>query len=155
MKIVNKRAMFDYEVLESFEAGISLSGAEVKSIKSGFMSLAGSRVVIGARGSDEREGVWLIGATVTQYKSSSDPNYDPMRSRKLLLKKEQIEWLKSKMTAKGLTVVPLSCYTKGDLIKVEIALVRGKKQFEKREQEKKREIDKKLRQVVKNHSRES
>ncbi len=149
MKVVNKRAFHDYDVLESFEVGIVLTGAEVKSIKQGAMSLMGSRVVIGARSSDEREGVWLIGATVTKYRNAFDPDYDPIRSRKLLLKREQIERLKSKMTAKGLTVVPLSCYTKGDLIKVEIALVRGKKQFEKREEERKREIDKKLRQVVK------
>jgi SsrA-binding protein len=155
MRISNKKAYFDYDVLEAFEAGIVLSGPEVKSIKEGAMSMMGARVVIGAAEDGEREGAWLVGATVTPYKNATDPSYDQLRSRKLLLKSDQLEYLRSKMKTKGLTVVPLSCYTKGDLIKVEIALVRGKKQFEKREEERKREIDKKLKVLVKSQNQRS
>lgn len=153
MSVTNKKAFHDYEVLQSFEAGIMLNGAEVKSIKKGSMSLTGSRVLVGDN--DGREGVWLVGATVSPYVNASSEDYDPIRSRKLLLRKEEIEILRVKMKTKGLTVVPLKCYNKGDLIKLEIAVVRGKKQFEKREVERKREIEKSLRQAIKNQGRVS
>ncbi len=157
MKVVNKRAVFDYDVLETLEVGIVLTGAEVKSIKDGSISLSGSRVVIGTMDDDKqgREGAWLIGATISLYKHAAvTEDYDPIRSRKLLLKKEQLQYLKTKVEAQGLTLIPLSCYTKRDLIKLEIALARGKKQFEKREIARKREIEKKLKQVLKSQGRE-
>src|SRR5688572_23721340 len=130
MKVVNKKALHDYEVLQSFEAGIVLSGAEVKSAKSGSISFAGSRVLIRAVESGEPEGVFVVGMTISPYKYSGDREYDPTRSRKLLLKRSEIEYLRSKLSTKGLTLVPLSCYTKRDLIKIEVGLVRGKKQYE-------------------------
>ncbi len=152
MKVVNKRALRDFEVLETFEAGIVLNGGEVKSVKQGSVNFAASRVVIGSM-EEGREGIWLVGMLISPYKNAPQADYDSTRSRKLLLKREQIEYLATKMKIKGLTAVPLSCYTTRDLIKIEIALVRGKKQFEKREEEKKREVEKNIRQVVKNQGK--
>lgn len=152
MKILNKKALFDYEVMETFEAGVVLTGSEVKSLKKGSGSLTGSRVVVGDP-EEGREGMYVIGMTISPYQPSED--YDPIRSRKLLLKASEIQYLRSKLATKGLTVVPTACYTKRDLIKLEIALVRGKKRFEKREEEKKKEVEGKLRQVIKNQGRRS
>jgi SsrA-binding protein len=140
----NKRALFDYEILEKFEAGLVLFGHEVKSVRSGKMSLLGAYVTIG-RGS-----AWLINSHIPLYpKAGPKPDYDPDRTRRLLLHKRELDRLSGKLDQKGLTLVPISVYTKGSRIKIEFGLGRGKKQFEKKESIKKREIDREIRRSLK------
>lgn len=141
---VNKRALFDYVILEKFEAGLVLFGHEVKSIRDKRMSLLGAYVTI-SRGSAS-----LINSHVPLYpKAGPKPDYDPDRSRRLLLHKRELDRLAGKMEQKGLTLVPISVYTKGSQIKIEFGLGRGKKQFEKRETIKKRDIDREIRRSMK------
>ncbi len=129
----NKKARFDYEVVDTFEAGIILTGAEVKSVKKGQVNLTGARVI-------EKEGkFWVVGMSIPKYQFTTDPDYDPGRIRELLLHKREISSIGAKKEAGGLTLVALSTYNKGDLIKLSIGLVRGKKKYEKREQQKKRD----------------
>ncbi len=133
MKVRNKRVLRDYEVVKKIEAGVVLTGAEVKSAKMGQVNLSGGRVMIGG---DE---MWLTGVSIAKYKyDGSEEEYDMARKRKLLVKKEERLFLEGKSRSGGLTLMPLSMYNKGKLIKVEIGLVRGKKKFEKREELKKR-----------------
>ncbi|MBI2310739.1 SsrA-binding protein SmpB [Candidatus Collierbacteria bacterium] len=133
MRVENKKARFEYEVVETFEAGLILTGPEVKSIKAGQVNLTGARVI-------EKEGkLFVVGMSVPKYQFATDPEYDPGRIRELLFHKKEITSILSKKEARGLTLVALSAYNKGDLIKLEIALVRGKKKYEKREQVKKRD----------------
>jgi len=137
MKIINKKFHHDYEIIEAFEAGIVLTGAEVKSIKEGRLRLDDSYV----RFLDD--GPYLINAEIPPYRFAQNQNYDPKRSRKLLLHKREIIRLKTKLkSAKSLTVVPVSCYNRKRLIKLEIALARGRKKIEKRRLEKQKEIEK-------------
>jgi SsrA-binding protein len=138
MKITNKRATFDYQLLDHFEAGITLTGAEVKAIKLGHADLTGSHVRI--TGSQ----AFLINAQVFPYKFARPGGYDERRTRKLLLHKAQILSLKSKMDGQNLTVVPVSMYTTHSLIKLELALAKGKKQYEKKESQKKKDLDREL-----------
>ncbi len=155
--MVNKRALSDYEVLESWEAGMVLTGAEVKSAKKGAVSLTGSRaVVMGDVGpilhkaiKDSKPEIWLVGMQISPYEYSGDENYDPIRRRKLLLKRKEIEEIAERVAQKGLTLVPLKCYNKGGLVKLELALVRGKKKYEKREELKKREVTREIERLVK------
>ncbi|MCS6956736.1 MAG: SsrA-binding protein SmpB [Patescibacteria group bacterium] len=134
MKIVNKKFYRDYEEIESFEAGIVLTGAEVKSVKAGGLKLEDSYVKILS------DGPYLINANIPNYKFNNEKNYNPTRSRKLLLKKKEILKIAVKMKAGGLTIAPKSCYNKGRLLKLEIALARGRKDIEKRKLEKKKDI---------------
>ncbi|GAB4218660.1 MAG: SsrA-binding protein SmpB [Candidatus Microgenomates bacterium] len=134
MKIINKKFNRDYEEIESFEAGIILTGAEVKSIKNGGLKLEDSYVKI------FQDGPYLINANIPKYKFDPSQNYKPTRSRKLLLNKKEIIRLITKMKSAGLTIAPKSCYNKGDLIKLEIALVKGRKDIEKRKLEKQKDI---------------
>jgi SsrA-binding protein len=148
MRIIleNKKALFDYSILEKFEAGIVLLGLEVKSIKTGRMNLRGSFVVI----SQSPTEVSLIGANIPPYQPNNTPdNYNPKRSRKLLLKKAEIKHLIGKSREKGLTMVPIKVYTIKGKIKIEFAIVRGKKKFDKREQIKKRESKKDIERMMK------
>ena len=140
---VNKKAGFDYEILEKFEAGLVLTGAEVKSLRSNNAKLVGGFVVFHG---DVPE---LINVHIPRYKFSNIP-IDPDRSRQILLKKQEINYLRGKLDEKGLTIVPLSVYNKGRRIKLEIGLVRGKKHFDKRASIKKRETDREIRRVFKN-----
>lgn len=141
---VNKRASFDYEILERFEAGIVLTGQEVKSIKTGHISLAGAFVTL--KGNE----AWLTNAHVSPYKMAGAlPNYEPTRPRKLLLHKQELSSLYGKIKQKGLTLVPIRVYTKGNKIKLEFGIGRGKKKYEKRDLIKKREVDKKIREAMK------
>jgi len=141
---VNKRALFDYAILEKFEAGLVLFGHEVKSIRDKRLSLLGSYVTI------SRGAAFLINSHVPLYpKAGPHPEYDPDRSRKLLLHKRELGRLAGKLEQKGLTMVPISVYTKGSQIKIEFGLGRGKKQFEKRESIKKREVDREIRRSMK------
>ena len=138
MKIINKKARFDYEILESFEVGIVLLGMEVKSVKSGRVNISDAFVkIIG----DE---LWLVNADITKYQYASDDHYDSKRTRKLLIKRNQLDRLKSKMKQGNLTLIPLSIYTVRGYVKVEIGLARGKKYHEKRKAEKERDMDRDL-----------
>lgn len=137
-KIVNRRATFDYQLLEKFEAGIALTGPEVKSIKAGHMSLIGSFVRL------IRSEAWLINAQVNPYPFADNRDYDSRRSRKLLLHKNELLKLAQQTKEKNLTIVPVSCYTKGQIIKLEIALARGKKKQDKREAIKKRDLQREI-----------
>jgi len=140
----NRKIYFDYEILEKYEAGIELLGTEVKSIRSGKMSLEGSFVII--RGGE----AFLINATIQPYQPKNVPkDYDPLRNRKLLLTKKEISKLIGSERNKSLTIVPLSVYSKGRKIKVEIALVKGKKKYDKRETIKKRETEREIRREYK------
>jgi len=139
----NKRARHDYHVLETFEAGIQLAGTEVKSVREGRVQLKDSYV-------EFKDGqAYLVGAHVSPYSHGNRENRDPERIRKLLLKKREIDRLFGRTQLKGLTVVPLSVYLKGNWIKVELALVQGKKLYDKREAEKTRELDREAEAAVK------
>lgn len=153
MKIIakNKRAAFDYNILEKFEAGIVLTGAEVKSIKQGNISLKGSYVTISMTGPDNKPEAWLINAHISPYKPAGiQLGYDPEKSRKLLLHKKEIDYLIGKQKEGGLTIIPLLVYTKKGRIKIEVGLGRGKKKYEKREAIRKREDERKMRRALKN-----
>ena len=143
MKIVNRRAHHKYQILDRFEAGIKLTGPEVKSIKGGRMKL--DRAFVKIQGSE----AYLVNAHVPPYPFARQENYSPTRSRKLLLHKKEIIALKSKMEQKNLTIVPLSCYTKRNFIKFELALAKGKKHWEKREAKKRRDIDREVERELK------
>ncbi len=139
MKIVHKRASYEYDIRDRFEAGINLMGSEVKSLRDGHGSLEGSFVkIIGSE-------AYLVNAQIFPYKYARPEGYDPKRTRKLLLHKREIVSLKSKLDGAGLTLVPVSWYTRGPRIKLEIGLGKGRKQYEKREkkrrEEEKREIE--------------
>jgi SsrA-binding protein len=146
MKIFNenKKAYFNYKIEEKFEAGIILTGNEVKAIKNGKINLTGSYVII------KNEEPFLIGAKIPPYQPKNVPlEYNPERPRKLLLHKKEINYLIGKTKEKGLTLIPLKVYTKDTKIKLEFAIARGKKQFDKREIIKKRAIQKELERELK------
>ena len=138
--ISNRKAHFNYEILEKFEAGIELLGLEVKSLKASQGSLEGAHVVV--RGGE----AYIVNMNIPPYQPSNTPkDYEPLRNRRLLLTKKEIEELSKEENKKGLTIVPLSVYNKGRKLKLEIALVRGKKQFDKRETIKKRDTEREVR----------
>lgn len=143
MRILNRQARHDYQLLDRFEAGISLTGPEVKSVKKGAASLKGSY----ARVLDDQ--IYLINAHINPYPFARQENYQPTRSRKLLLHKKEIISLKTKTESQNLTIVPLSLYTKGNIIKVELALARGKKKADRRAALRKREIEREIEREVK------
>ncbi|MCD5384733.1 MAG: SsrA-binding protein SmpB [Candidatus Pacebacteria bacterium] len=145
MKIhsVNKKAYFEYNILEKLEAGIVLIGQEVKSIKLGHINLKGSYVI------PKDSEMFLIGAHVPPYQPKNIEDYHPERSRKLLLKKKEIAKLIGKAKEKGLTLVPLKVYSINNIIKVEIGIVKGKKTTDKRESIRRREIDRDIRRSLK------
>lgn len=141
----NKQVNYDYKVVEEYEAGLALNGNEVKSIKSGHLSLKGAFVSI-------KDGeAWLKNLYISPYKKAALhlQKTDPERIRKLLLKKKEIEYLSNKTKEKGLTIIPISVYTTRRLVKVKIALVKGKKKFDKREDIKKRDVDRAIAQKIK------
>lgn len=134
MKITNKKAYFNYEISETLEAGINLFGFEVKSIRLGKTDLTGSFVrIIGSE-------AYLVNAKIFPYQNAQIENYDDHRTRKLLLHKNQIISLKSKLDGSNLSLIPISLYLKKGFIKLEIGLGKGKKQYEKKEAIKKKDI---------------
>ncbi len=145
--IKNKKAYYDYNILEEFEAGLVLSGAEVKAIKLGHLSIKGAFISL------KGKKVLLKNMHVSRYKLAGQKQkaYNPDQDRELLLKKKEIQYLHGKMTMKGLTIIPISVYTTRRLIKVKIALVKGKKKFDKREAMKKKDIQRNLKQKLKNY----
>lgn len=124
----NRRARHDYTLEDTYEAGLALTGTEVKSLREGRASLAESFITIDRRGE-----MWLEGANIPEYLNGTWNNHMPKRKRKLLLHREQIEKLARQIQAKGYTIVPLSLYFKDGRVKAEIALARGKKEYDKRQ----------------------
>ena len=139
----NRKAKFDYEFLERFTAGLELTGPEVKSVRAGKVSLAGSFVSI--RGKE----AFLLGAEIQPYQPKNQPeDYEQARVRKLLLSKDEIEKLAEVEGTKGLTIVPISVYNKGRFIKLDIAIARGKREFDKRQAIKKRDTERDLNRTL-------
>jgi SsrA-binding protein len=135
-----KKAHFNYEILEKYEAGIELQGFEVKSIKKGQGSLDGAYVIV--RGGE----AYVVNMFVPPYQEKNTPKgYEPRRNRRLILSRKEISELADVEAGKGKTIVPVSVFSKGNLVKVSVAVVRGKKQFDKRETIKKRETDRTVR----------
>ncbi len=142
--IQNKKAHFDYEILEKYEAGIELLGFEVKSLKKAQGSLEGAHITV--RGGE----AYVINMQIPPFQPKNTPkDYESTRNRRLLLTKKEIEELGKNEGQKGLTIVPIAVYNKGRKVKVEIALVRGKKQHDKRESIKKRETEREIRRTLK------
>ncbi|HUD09016.1 MAG TPA: SsrA-binding protein SmpB [Candidatus Saccharimonadales bacterium] len=141
---VNKRASFDYDISERFEAGIVLRGYEVKAVKTGHISLKGSFVTV--RG----EELFLTNANIPLYKhAGAIPSYEPTRPRKLMLHRSEIASLIGKSRVEGLTLVPIQVYTKRGLLKLEFGIGKGRKKFDKRDVIQKRESDRKIERALK------
>jgi SsrA-binding protein len=139
----NRKARFDYEILETLSAGLELVGAEVKSVRGGKISLAGS--FIGVRGGE----AYLLGADIAPYQpKNASAEYDSTRPRKLLLTKSEVQKLSDAEGTKGLTIIPLSVYNKGRFIKLDLGIARGKKKFDKRESIKKRDVERDLKRTL-------
>lgn len=142
--ITNKKARFNYEILETFEAGLVLFGYEVKAIRAGRGKLEGAHVIV--RGKE----AFLVGSSVSFYQEANTPKgYEPERVRKLLLSKKELRLLEEKGEQAGLTIVPISWYNKGSSIKLELALARGKKKQDKRETLKKRDTKREINRILK------
>lgn len=139
----NRKARHDYHILETFEAGMELTGTEVKSARAGKIQLKDSYVEV--RGGE----AWLVGAHISPYTHGNRENHDPERPRKLLLHRREVDKLFGRSTIKGQTVVPLAVYLKGSWIKVEIALAQGKKLYDKRRAEKEKVVERETREAVK------
>jgi len=140
----NKKAHYDYEILQEYEAGIVLTGQEVKSIRSGKISLKGSYVIL------KDEQAYLVGAKIPPYQPKNAPaDYDPERFRKLLLNKSEIKQLIGKSKEKGLALIPLKIYTKHAKIKLAFGIGKGKKKTDKRENIKRREIQREIERELK------
>lgn len=145
MAIVNKRARVDYEIIENYEAGIALFGSEVKAVREGKASLNQSfvRVTNGE--------LALINANITP--THPPQGYQPTRTRKLLLHRKQIDGLIGKVKGQNLTLIPLKLYNKGNLIKLEIALARSKRKYQKKERVKERDIERDIQRALKDYER--
>ena len=142
--IDNRKAHFNYEIEDTYEAGIELSGMEVKSIKGGHGSIKGAFCIV--RGGE----AYVVGMRIPPYQvNNTSPAYDPDRTRRLLLSKKEIGKLADQDKIKGLTLIPVSLYSKGRYIKVSVAVARGKKTYDKREVIKKRETDIEIRREYK------
>ena len=139
----NRKVRAKYEILEKFEAGIVLTGAEIKSIRAGGISLNESYV------RPESDAVYLLGAHIKPYSFSANTEYNPIRPRKLLLNKVEVDKLRGRVEQRGLTVVPLKCYLKRGFAKLEIALARGKDAPDRRDDIKRREADREIARATK------
>ncbi|MFC1945824.1 SsrA-binding protein SmpB [Chloroflexota bacterium] len=139
----NRKAYHNYHIGESMEAGLALTGSEIKSVRMGRVTLGDSYV------RPENGELWLTNAHISRYEASSYMSHEPTRRRKLLLHRKEINRLTSQLAERGLTLVPTKVYIKGHLAKVEIALAKGKKLYDKREAIAKREIERDLGRVVK------
>jgi SsrA-binding protein len=143
----NRRGRYDYEILDTVEAGIALLGPEVKSLRAGKASLSDAYAVV------RRGEVFLVNAHISPYAQAARENPDPRRERKLLLHRAEIARLQGKVAERGLTLVPLSLYFKDGRAKVELALARGKRRYDKREAIRKREEDRELRRIARGRGR--
>jgi SsrA-binding protein len=138
---VNKKAYYEYEILNKYEAGIALSGTEIKSLR----GLKGSIQEAYARMKNGE--IWLINSNIPEYKFGSLNNHVPLRDRKLLLKRSEIKKIENKLKDKGLTLIPLKLYFSGPFVKIEIGLAKGKKLYDKRESIKKADAARQLKRV--------
>jgi SsrA-binding protein len=139
----NRKAFHDYFILQKVEAGLALTGTEVKSLREGRANLKDSYVNF------EGSEAYLVGTHISPYSHGNLQNHDPERRRKLLLHRREIDKLQGQVVEKGLTIVPLRLYFKGGKVKAEIAVVRGKKLYDKRETEKRRELDREAEAAMK------
>ncbi len=140
----NPKAHFDYELLETYEAGIVLSGSEVKAVRAGKITIQGSYVKI------FNKEAYLVGALISPYQANNLPeSYDPQKTRKLLFKKKELQYLTAKSEEAGLTLVPVKLYDKHGIIKLEVGVARGKKKYDKRETIKKRDVERDIRRKIK------
>lgn len=148
MKLIikNKEGLFNHEILETWHAGIVLTGPEVKSVKLGQISLKGSFIQL-----TNRNEAWLLNCHISPYKpaKSAQTGYEPTRKRKLLLNKKEIASILGKKSQKGLTIIPISVYTNKRLVKVEIGLARSKTKLDKRDSIKKRETEREIKRTLK------
>jgi len=143
----HRKARFEYEILETVEAGIALVGPEVKSLRAGNASLADAYAVV------RRDGVWLVGAHISPYAQASRENPDPRRERKLLLHRAEIDRLGGRVAERGLTLVPLQLYFRNGRAKVELALARGRRRHDKRDAIREREEERMVRRAVRARGR--
>lgn len=141
--VSNRKARHDYTVLETFETGIVLKGTEVKSLRKGNANLQDSYAVL------KNGELWLMGMHISPYEQGNINNHEPVRTRKLLVHRKQIRKLIGNVREKGLTLVPLAIYFKGPYAKVELALARGKKQYDKRESMSRRDAERAMRERLK------
>ena len=144
MEIINRKARFDYFIEEEYEAGIVLTGTEIKSVRNGHCNIKDSYGIV-------RNGeVFLLNMYIGQYKEGNIFNHDETRTRKLLLHKKEIKKITQAIEMQGLTLVPLKLYFKDNILKVELGVCRGKKTFDKRETMKERDIQKEVQKNIKN-----
>ena len=139
---VNRKAYYDFHVLESLEAGIALTGTEIKSVRAGAVNLREAYAQV------EKGEVWLHNAHIARYEAGNRNNHEPTRPRRLLLHRRQIHDLERQIQEKGVTLIPLKLYLKDQLAKVELGLVRGKKQYDKRESIARREAERDIARAV-------
>jgi len=144
---VNRQAAHFYHLQEKFETGIELTGTEVKSIREGLVNLKDSYAVV------KKGEIWLIDCHISPYRAGSYFNHDPLRDRRLLLRRQEINKLTGRTQEKGLTLIPTRLYLKKNLIKCEIALAKGKKVYDRRETERRRTIDREAKQAIEEHRR--
>jgi len=143
--IINRKARQNYQVVEMVEAGVVLTGAEVKSLRKGAASLKEAHVRVGGGKAQ------LINMHISPYEFARNEEYEPTRTRQLLLNKKEIEWLEGKVSQKGLALIPTRVYVKGKVFKVEIGVARGKKEYQKREELKRRDLKREAEREVKDY----
>jgi SsrA-binding protein len=145
MKIINKnkKAYFDYEIVDEYKAGIMLTGPEIKSVRNGNVNLKGGYISI------QNGEAFLKGANISRYKYDSNPDYDPFRVRKLLLKEQEIYRISNNLNTQGITVIPLAIGLDGKYAKLQIGVARGKKKHDKRASIKDREAKRQVERAVK------
>ena len=144
---VNRKAQHDYEILRRLEAGIALTGSEIKSVRGGKISLQEAYV------RPERGGLWLLGAHIAPYEAASYLGHEPRRSRRLLLHRSEIRDLSHEVEANGLTLVPIRMYLKGGLAKVEVGLARGRRQYDKRQAIARRDAEREVERALRARTR--
>ena len=140
--ITNRKAFHEYEVLQRFEAGIALTGTEVKALRAGKVSLGDAYAIFPSRANND---LYLVGLHISPYDFGNRENHEPTRQRKLLLHAHELDRLRTGLEEKGLTIVPLGLYFSGPYVKVELGLVRGKKLYDKRQSTKERETERAMR----------
>lgn len=143
MEIINRKARFDYEIEETYEAGMSLTGTEIKSIRDGKANIKDSYVII------KSNEAYLLNTHISNYENGNIYNHDEKRTRKLLLNKKEIYKLRDKVELSGYTIIPLKIYFKGKHAKVLIGIAKGKKNYDKRQTIKERDLDREMKKMAK------
>ena len=144
MEILNRKARYDYEILDKYEAGIVLTGTEIKSVRKGSANLKDSYAII------KNGEAFLLNMHISEYKEGNQFNHDETRTRKLLLHKNEINKINDKINIKGLTLVPVKLYFSNGKAKIELAVARGKHTYDKKETIKQRDIDREMKKSMKN-----